>query len=351
MIANARNGRVRGDYVCPACAAELEKNQSAYHCVTCGKVYPVLFGIPDFRLNSDSYLSIDDERAKAKYLYEYGRSNSFNELICEYYRVTDDVPDDIAKSFISYVERGPARGETILSGLFRRRGGEIIDIGCASGGFLIAAAQRGLKVVGVDIALRWLVICAKRLEENGLDVELVCADIVAPPFPKASFSTAIAADLLEHLPAPLTGARAIADTLTENASLYVSGANRYTLAPYPLAGLWGVGFLPKPLRTRYVTARRGIDTLRNARLLSPLGAAKIVTDAGFKVDALGPLDIPMSDLESFKGYQRIVARTYSHLRTAPIARQLMLATGPAFELYGCKLSKNAKYKKQSDNGE
>ncbi len=341
MIANARNGRMRGDYVCPACAAELEKSQSAYRCVTCGKVYPVLFGIPDFRLNSDSYLSIEDERAKAQYLYEYGRNKSFNELIREYYRITDDVPDEIAKRFISYIERGPARGETILTGLSRRSGGEIIDIGCASGGFLLAAAQRGFKVAGVDIALRWLVICAKRLEEKGLDVELVCADIVAPPFPKGSFSTAITADLFEHLPAPLTGAQAIEAILTENACLYVSGANRYTLAPYPLAGLWGVGFLPKPLRARYVTACRGIDTLRNASLLSPLGAAKIVTDAGFKVDVLGPLDIPTSDLENFKGIRRIAARTYSLLRTTPIARQLMLAMCPAFELYGHKSSLNA----------
>lgn len=324
-------GVARREYFCPVCQDRLRGLADAYHCERCEKDYPVLFGIPDFRLRPDPYLSIRDERQKAAYLFDFGRTHSFQELLKEYYRITDDVPDSMAERFIAYVNSGPDRGKLILDALALSGPSVIADFGCATGGLIIAAARQGHDVVGVDIALRWLVICAKRLEEEGMKAELICADVEALPFGAGCFEAAVAADLMEHVDDQSDAARAIGFVLCGDARLYLSGANRFTLAPYPLAGLWGVGFLPAWLREKYVTARRGIDTLRHANIYSPFRARRILRQTGWKVETLAPLNVG-SRGGGGSVFRKAAIMVYRRLRNWPITRQVVLAVGPAFEL-------------------
>ena len=330
----------RCDYCCPVCQNQLRVSADAYQCQRCEKDYPVLFGIPDFRLWPDPYLSIEDERRKAAHLFAFGQSHSFQDLLREYYRITDDVPDSMAERFIAYVNSGPDRGRLILDALALSEPSSIADIGCATGGFVIAAARQGHGVVGIDIALRWLVICAKRLEEEGIEAELVCADVDALPFPGERFQAAVAADLMEHLDDQPNAAQAIRSVVKDDARLYLSGANRFTLAPYPLAGLWGVGFLPSWLRERYVTARRGIDTLRYANIYSPHRARQLMRQSGWSVETLTPLNVGMPDTGA-SVFKKTAIRVYRRLRNWPITRQVVLAVGPAFELVARKPRMNS----------
>jgi len=328
-------GVARRDYCCPVCQGWLRGSADAYQCQRCEKDYPILFGIPDFRLWPDPYLSIRDERQKAAHLFDFGRSHSFQDLLREYYRITDDVPDSMAERFIDYVNSGPDRGRLILDALALSGPSVIADFGCATGGLIIAAARQGHDVVGVDIALRWLVICAKQLEEEGIEAELVCADVDALPFGAGRFEAAVAADLMEHVDNQPDAARAIGFVLCDDARLYLSGANRFTLAPYPLAGLWGVGFLPAWLRERYVTARRGIDTLRHANIYSPFRARRILRQTGWSIETLAPLNVGRPD-GGGSVFRTTAIKAYRRLRNWPITRQIVLAVGPAFELVARK---------------
>ncbi len=330
--------RVRGEYICPACKMRVAKNAQSYQCVACQKEYPILFGIPDFRLHPDRYLSLRDERAKAAHLYAFGQTHTFRELIGEYYRITYDVPGKQETRFRAYIENGPARGDLVLSALSLSPQSTIVDIGCGTGGILVAAARNGRRVVGVDIALRWLVICAKRLEEEGADVELVCADIAASPIAGQSFDAATAVDLMEHIADPEPAAAAIAGMVGDNGMIFVSGVNRYTMAPYPLAGLWGVGFLPRFLRRRYITMRTGLDTLRYARLTSPYGTARLFRRAGFEIKSTAPLNVAAPEKENDDKMRGRLIAIYNKLRTIPGAKQLLVLVGPAFELVAHKKS-------------
>jgi 2-polyprenyl-3-methyl-5-hydroxy-6-metoxy-1,4-benzoquinol methylase/uncharacterized protein YbaR (Trm112 family) len=338
-MASMQQGRrrhVRGDYICPACKKRVVKDAQSFQCAACKKEYPILYGIPDFRLQPDPYLSLRDERAKAAHLFAFGQTHSFEELIGEYYRITHDVPEKQEARFRAYIANGPARGELILDALSPPPQSTIVDIGCGSGGFLVAAARKGRRVVGVDIGLRWLVICAKRLTEEGANIELVCADIAAPPFAGQSFDAAIAADLMEHIADPAPAATAIAGMIGDNGKIFVSGVNRYTLAPYPLAGLWGVGFMPGFLRRRYLTMRTGLDTLRYARLTSPFGTARLFRRAGFEIKSTTPLKVavPVKKIGArMRGY---LIAIYNKLRTLHGTKQLLVLVGPAFELVARK---------------
>lgn len=319
-----------GGYLCPRCRAPVARQGDAYACPDCRATFPILCGIPDFRLAPDPYLSLSEERAKASRLHAFARGHSFADTVAEYYRVTDDVPPAMARRYAAYVLAGEARGRAVLPRLGAPEGA-LLDAGCGAGGLLVAAARAGQAATGVDVALRWLVIAKKRLEEEGLSAELVCADIGASPFPDEAFARVAATDLFEHV-ADLDGAAVALHRLTApGGRLYAAGANRHTLAPYPPTGLWGVGMLPRGLRQRYVVARRGIDTLRHLRPVSPWGLARRLRAAGFTEVTPSPMTIPLDRAPTLGPLQRRVLPLYGRLRTMPVAGAALLALGPAFE--------------------
>jgi 2-polyprenyl-3-methyl-5-hydroxy-6-metoxy-1,4-benzoquinol methylase len=285
-------------------------------------------------LESDRYLTLEQERAKAAGLHDFSQTHSFVETVAEYYRITDDVPPDMAAHFANYVIAGEVRGRTVLDKLpldgLERAG--LLDAGCGAGGTVAAAARAGQAVTGIDIALRWLVIAQKRLAEEGLAGELVCADIANPPFADAVFDRISATDLFEHLPDPAAGARSIRELLAPDGRLYATGANRFTLASYPPAGLWGVGFLPTKLRQRYVVWRRGFDALRFLAMLSPAGLARHLAAAGFAGIRTAPMTISSDRGLSFGIPKRFALGLYRQLCTIALTRMVLLRIGPMFEI-------------------
>ncbi|HHL21045.1 MAG TPA: class I SAM-dependent methyltransferase, partial [Aliiroseovarius sp.] len=233
----------------------------------------------------------------------------------------------------SYVRGGVARGAGVLPALGN---GPLLDAGCGAGGLVAAAALAGQKATGTDIALRWLIIGARRLEELGLEAELVCADIAAAPFADERFHGLAAIDLFEHVEDQDAAARALARMLVPGGKLYLASANRYTLAPYPLAGLFGVGYLPRGFRARYVRARRGLDTLRFAALQSPAGLRRRLARHGFSQFQLRALAIPPTCRDDLHGLQKILFPLYSRLRVLPVVGRLLARIGPAFEITGTR---------------
>lgn len=332
----ARNFDLHTKFVCPACRTGLVAEEDRFECEACARSYPVLFGIPDFRLHGDRYLTLEQEREKAAYLHAYGRTHSFDDLVDEYYRITDDVPREIAKKYGDYVRSGKKRGRLILQKLALDEQSFLLDLGCGSGGVVAAAVEAGYAARGVDIALRWLVIAAKRFEEAGLNPDLVCADVQALPFPSQSVTHVTAADLLEHVRDIESTLHSIHTALVPNGRVWISGSNRFTLAPHPVAGLLGVGYLPRSIRSRYVVTRRGLNTLRNVRLTAPLSTARLFKRHGFKGIRLSPLEVADDVGALGNGGRRLTYRIYAKLRKWPILAHLLLLFGPAFEFVAWK---------------
>src|SRR6516225_9031741 len=170
-------------FVCPACKGELA---GTYECARCERSYPVIHGIPDFRLFPDPYIGIEEDRAKAAHLFEAASTRSYREMLDYYYSITEEDPGDLA---VLWTEHAVAEVE-IAASLLREagleRGESLLDVGCSTGGLLIAAKKGFEAVTGVDVALRWLMIGAIRLREAGIDARLVCANAEALPFPDDS---------------------------------------------------------------------------------------------------------------------------------------------------------------------
>jgi len=78
-------------------------------------------------------------------------------------------------------------------------GGRLLDVGCASGGFLSCAADAGWTVVGVEPAE---VLCARAEEMLRGRGEVLCLTLQQANLPLSSFDALTLWDVLEHVPDP-----------------------------------------------------------------------------------------------------------------------------------------------------
>lgn len=94
--------------------------------------------------------------------------------------------------------------------------GRLLDIGCWTGSFLLAARERGWQTVGVEPS-RW---AAAQAQVEGLDVRLGQLDEVS--LPAASFDCVVACDVLEHLADPGAALARMHRLLAPGGSLFLT---------------------------------------------------------------------------------------------------------------------------------
>ncbi len=75
-----------------------------------------------------------------------------------------------------------------------------LDIGCGDGDNTRLVAARGARMVGLDIASRFVAIARETEQADPLGIDYVCASAVELPFPDASFDFAVAFASLMDVP-------------------------------------------------------------------------------------------------------------------------------------------------------
>ena len=310
----------------------MRRDGEAYVCAPCSRMYPILFDIPDFRLRSDRYLSLEQERAKARQLHAYGETHSFEQMVAYYYTITDDVPPALAGRYQAYIRNGPKQAQSSVDTLsLNPETSVVLDAGCGTGGFLIAASKHCRALLGVDIALRWLVICKKRLDEQGVQACLVCADIEAPPFAAGAFTHIAAGDLIEHVYDVEGALAAMAAQLAPGGKLWLAASNRYCAGPQASTRIWGIGFLPRALRSALLLKIRGVDSLRYFNLVSPRRLRLLCAAHGLRALRLRPRQVPAATVD-YPVQDRVLISGYRFVSRIWLLWHLLVLIGPAFEM-------------------
>lgn len=320
-----------GPFVCPLCRGKLTSNNDSYQCSSCNRAYPVFFGIPDFRIRSDRYLSLEEERGKAARIATEAAPD-FSSMLDYYYEITDDVPPTLAARYKGYHYNGPEQARRSLKCVGLNASDILLDAGCGTGGTLITAAETCQQIYGMDIALRWLVICQQRLKERGINATLVCADIESPPFPEHFFSKIVATDLLENVYAVNGTLKSLCQLLKNRGQLWLASSNKYCLGPHPTTRLWAIGYFPMKLRKQLVKWFRGVDSLRYINLVSPSSIKRYCKNMGLQAQSLSPRIIEIAKKDDYPLIDRCLISIYSVLTRVPLIRQGMVWVGPAFEL-------------------
>lgn len=305
---------------------ELDARGGMPGCSRCGRRFPEVAGLPDLRLAPDRYLDLERERAKALALSRYEQITDVHSLSRIYYGMTKDVDPGRRDRYLAHIAGAVHRGEALATLL--PRCGRILEVGCGTGGLLVAAKRRGLRIEGADIASRWLVVARRRLADAGLDVRLTVANAEHLPWLDGAFDALVADSVLEHLDDPALALREWSRVVRPGGRLLVWSPNRTSLLTDPHVGLWGPGWLPRSWAGPYVRWRRRCDW--PLRLLSASEAGRIASKAGWKRVEVGPAAIP--EHWAACGSGRAAVQLYRRAQSVPVARELLGRFGPLWQL-------------------
>jgi ubiquinone/menaquinone biosynthesis C-methylase UbiE len=233
-----------------------------------------------------------------------------------YYSITKEDPGDLAPLWTAHALAETEIAKFHLHEVGITGGASLLDVGCSTGGMLIAAKAGFGAVTGVDVALRWLTIGLVRLREAGVEASLVCANAEALPFPDESFDLITSIDTIEHLRNAEAALGEMYRCSAKSAHVLVATNNRYAPLPDPQIHLWGTGWLPRSWQPAYVAWRRGDLHRYQVRMRSALEINRMVRRAGFSTlgTEAAPLAAPhRPNLES-------ALRTYNRLRSVPLLK-------------------------------
>ena len=310
---------------CPGCRTPLDTME----CHGCGCSFPDVAGIPDLRLMSDRYLSIDAERAKAERLARIAAETDLAGVARAYYDITDDVDPARCRKFLAHIMAAEARGEAVADAL-QNCDGPMLELGCGTGGLLVAAARRGWGITGVDIASRWLVVARRRLEDCGVEVQLLAASAETLPWPDGQFATIVADSLIEHLDDPLAALKEWRRLLRPGGRLVLWSPNRLSLAGDPHVRLWGIGFLPRSWADHYSRLRRGGAWV--PRTLTASGVARLACEAGFRDVRTSIPCVSDTWVGSVRGMRGRLLKIYQKAQDYSIIKSFLKTLGPLWTL-------------------
>jgi ubiquinone/menaquinone biosynthesis C-methylase UbiE len=131
----------------------------------------------------------------------------------------------------------------------------LLDLGAGMGGFAVAAALRGARVVASEYNPAYCEIVRLRAARHGLRLPVFNAAGEALPFADASFDTVVAWDVIEHVQSPVAMLGEIARVLRPGGHCLLTAINRRAWVD-PHYHMRGINWLPRPLAEALI-ARRG----------------------------------------------------------------------------------------------
>jgi ubiquinone/menaquinone biosynthesis C-methylase UbiE/uncharacterized protein YbaR (Trm112 family) len=326
--------------VCPRCKGSLNERQDAFECPACARHFPVVAGIPDFRLLPDRFISFEDDRRKGLRVLEIAQAKGggFEAALDAYWSITPELDPalaaghrmhqlrevDIGRQTLMEIERLTAAAGVRYSGEGEKpRQVKLLDLGCGTGGLLAAAGSRFRFAAGADVAFRWLLVGRLRLRSAGLDPPLICANAEYLPFADGRFDLITANDLLEHVVAPSQVLKECRRVVAPRGCCYLATNNRFSLAPEPHVRVWGVGFLARGLQAPYVRSMRG-HSYQNVRLLSARELRRLAAPAGLRCANVEPAPLYARHLG---GNLEQLVDAYNHIRLLPGFREVLALAG------------------------
>ena len=277
-------------FICPACGGALAATPERYACTRCERAYPIHHGIPDFRLNDPPYTTRERDLAEAEAIWARPDA-SYAELVRDRYLSSEAaraLPYELREKYIRFRLDNVARARRRLArvrevarlvGLDVQRRRIALDLGCGTGGMLVALAAMVDEVWGVDIALVNLALAQRLAAEQGLgNIHLVCGDSEHLPFPNGTFDLINANDVIEHLRDQRRGLAEAYRVLSDPGVFCFDSPNRLDLfGPEPHVNVRWVGFLPRRLQDPYVRLVKGVPYI-GKRLLSLRELARLLAE-------------------------------------------------------------------------
>jgi SAM-dependent methyltransferase len=340
------------EIICPICRGELDRpDETEIVCRGCARRFRVTLGIPDLRVAPDPYIGFADEYAKVEKLVAAFNHHDFEGFIDFYYRITSVVPAHHAALYKRSLLAGELRARGWLA-MWEEAAGTslkmdledraLLDIGCGTAPLLVAATKYSPRV-GVDVALRWLIVGKKRLQAAGVELPLLCANAEALPFKPVSFDVLTLDSALEHFADQPRALDQALRVLRPGGRIFVATPNRFSIGPDPHTGIPAGSLLPESWTAHIVTHQGGIPPKRTL-----LGAGELrerLERAGFREVKVYLPGIPEEQRAMFSPLLRAAIGVYDLARRLPVLRLIVRLIGPLLHA----VARRREEKKQNEN--
>lgn len=287
---------------CPQCKEEivLEENKR-FFCRSCKRRYPIVCGIPDFRLFPPPYddiaYDVDTARRLARDYDTLDWENCLRLRMQIEKANKPKYPDDLLEAHMQFKLADKTKVPKILNLLDKAWERENaheseskspgIDIGCGTGAGVLAMSSRCDIVIGVDIMISDLLIARKLQEsEQVSNFFLVCSCAEHLPFKSNTFSVVISRDVIEHVKNQESYLIEAVRVLKNERLFLFNSPNRFMLGLEPHVKLKKVGFLPRSLQPLYVKIRK--NEIYRERLLSYFELTSMLKKLLLKYKLLNP---------------------------------------------------------------
>jgi SAM-dependent methyltransferase len=184
-----------------------------------------------------------------------------------YYRDTLGIPDWHALVALRREEERQEQGRLArLRALFGDRAldGHVLNVGCGTGGFNVAAAAAGARVIGVDGDAEAIAI--SRLRRGGCGIARAVAE--ALPFADSTFDLVYCFSVIEHVASVTAAIGEMTRVTRPGGAIYVHTPNAWSFYEGHYKLFW-VPFLPRPLGRLYLRLRgRPVGYLATLRRLT-----------------------------------------------------------------------------------
>lgn len=322
-------------WCCPRCHGTLFLEADAVSCAECNHIYECIDGIPDLRMASDSWIDFAKDSELARELVHLNLN--LEGTVREIYARRPNWDEERIRLRTQQVLAAPYRLQADIDAWLQNVvfNGIYLDLGCAAGGLISAAARHGGNGIGLDVSMAWLVIAKRMIAFHGGDPILAAGVGERLPLRDGQLSGVVSLDVIEHVRDPDRYLREIDRVVGVGGSIALSTPNRFSLTPEPHVFVWGVGWLPQPLQAPFVRWRSGRDYADTILMSSFELSRRIRSNTNFQI-VLDLPPVPQIEIDRFSKSKAQLARVYNYIRHWRVLRLALITVGPFFQILGKK---------------
>ncbi|MDE3097659.1 MAG: methyltransferase domain-containing protein [Chloroflexota bacterium] len=195
---------LRALLACPACRGALGWSAEETRCEACGRVYPVVDGIPILLPPDLDAAAVHDELDHLR-AHKGQQAGYFDRQVAEEFEINR--PHGAPRAYAWVLGEKFRRSVALLPPL---RGKTVVDACCGSGMDAEFLTREGARVLAIDLSEG----CARRAKARagrfGLEYFVVVGDVEHLPVRTAAADVSYVHDGLHHLEDPLAGVRELA---------------------------------------------------------------------------------------------------------------------------------------------
>lgn len=319
---------------CPQCHGVLTDRAENLRCASCNRDYPVVAELPDFRLDRQAWIDFDRDRARALMVDALIRAQGLEAGIFDVFRNSRQFSEAKCRFRTRQVLGGADKYDQQIDGwLAQARAMPVLEVGAGPGQMSVALARRGISTYGIDVSMEWLVVAKHWLRQNGVTPQLATALAENLPVATGSVASYISLDVIEHVGDQERYVSELARVLRPGGQYALVTPNRFSLAPEPHVGVWGVGYLPRRLQAPWVRLCAGVG-YDYTRLLGTGEIRRLFRRHGRLEPQLTFPPIAPEEIALFPPLKARLARAYNRLSAWRVFRAIAPLVGTYYRVTG-----------------